>query len=131
MSAEALRQTGTFEEEARRLRMLKDKYDLAAADAKSAEAEYKDQCQTILDLMEAQGISATKIPGVATLSVTSKDVAVAEDWAQIYDWALENQMLHIFQRRLSSTAVDELAAQGQEIPGIGRMNTRTLNVRKA
>lgn len=131
MSAESLRQTGTFEEEARRLRMLKDKYDLAAADAKSAEAEYKDQCQTILDLMEAQGISATKIPGVAALSVTAKDVAVAEDWAQIYEWALENQMLHIFQRRLSSTAVDELAAQGQEIPGIGRMNTRTLNVRKA
>lgn len=131
MSAEALRQTGTFEEEARRLRMLKDKYDLAATDAKAAEAEYKEQCQTILDLMQVQGISATKIPGVASLSVTEKDVATAEDWAQIYEWALDNEMLHIFQRRLSTTAVDELASQGVEVPGIVRIPTRTLNVRKA
>lgn len=129
--SEALRQTGTFEEEARRLRQLKDRFDVAAADAKAAEADYKDQCQTILDLMEAQGISSTKIPGVASLSVTAKDVAVAEDWQQIYEWALENQMLHIFQRRLSSTAVDELQAQGVEVPGIGRTHTKTLNVRKA
>ncbi len=128
---EALRETGTFEQEATRLRQLKDALDLANADAKSAESAYKDQCQTVLDLMDAQGISATKIPGVASLSVTAKDVAVAEDWQQIYDWALENQMLHIFQRRLSSTAVDELAGQGIEIPGIGHMHTKTLNVRKA
>lgn len=129
--AGALRETGTFEQEARRLRELKDKLDGIAAEHKEAEAEYKDQCQTIIDLMQMQGISSTKIPGVAALSVTKKRVAIAEDWGQIFEYIHENGMAHILQKRLSSTAVDELEASGESVPGIGYQETVTLGVRKA
>lgn len=130
-TAESLRATGTFEQEARLLRSCKDALDLVAADYKKAEDAYNAQKQTVLDLMEAQGITSTKVPGVAALSVTEKEVYQAEDWGQIFEFIHENQMAHIMQKRLSSTAVEELAGMGTEVPGIGKFKTKTLNVRKA
>jgi hypothetical protein len=129
--ADSLRETGTFEEEAKLLRTLKDKLDGIAAEHKEAEEAYNAQKQTILDLMQAQGISSTKIPGVAALSVTKKEIAVAEDWGQIFEYIHENNMAHILQKRLSSSAVEELEGMGTQIPGIGHTTTFTLNVRKA
>jgi hypothetical protein len=127
----AMRAVGTFEDEARRLRALRDKKDELAADFKTAEEEYKEQEQIVLDLMIEQGISSTKIPGVATLTKTESVVPVAEDWGAIYGFIENNAMPHILQRRLSSTAIDELAAQGTVVPGVGSFKKIALSMRKA
>lgn len=126
----AARMVGTFEDEAKRLRLLKDKKDELAKDLKVAEEEYKEQEQIILDLMIEQGLSSTKIPGVATLTKTEQDVPTAEDWGAIYQFIEENQMPHILQRRLSSTAIDELLAQGIVVPGVTKFRKIGLSVRK-
>lgn len=128
---ETARAVGTFENEATLLRKLKDRKDEAAADLKAAEAAYKEQESIILDLMADQGIASTKIKGVAMLTVSETTMPVAEDWGAIYQFIEDNAMPHLLQRRLSSTAIDELAALGTVVPGVGTFKKTTLSVRKA
>ena len=128
---EPLRQIGTFEDEARLLRQLKDKKDIVAGDLKTAEAEYREQEQVIIDLMIEQGLSSTKIPGIATISKVEKDVPAAEDWGAIYQFIEDNAMPHLLQRRLSETSIKELNDQGVEVPGVGTFRKVSLSVRKA
>lgn len=127
----AARMVGTFEDEAKRLRLLKDKKDEMAKDLKVAEDEYKEQEQVVLDLMIEQGISSTKIPGVATLTKTETIMPVAEDWGAIYEFIESNQMPQLLQRRLMASAIDELAGQGVVVPGVGSFRKVGLSVRKA
>lgn len=122
---------GTFEEEATLLRQLKDRKDLAAADLKAAEEAFKAQEQIVLEMMKEQGIDSTRLKGIATLTRIEQDVPVAEDWGQIYQFIEDNAMPHLLQRRLSQTAIEELQAQGMEVPGVGKFRKISLSIRKA
>jgi hypothetical protein len=125
------RATGTFNDEALILRQLKDRKELAAADLKAAEDAYKEQESVVLDLMTEQGISSTKIPGVAMLVRTETKMAVAEDWGAIYQFIEDNNMPQLLQRRLMQSSIDELANMGTAVPGVGSFTKVGLSVRKA
>lgn len=131
MSLAAEKLTGTLEHEASKLRGLKDEKDAAGKIFKQAETEFKDQEQTVLDLMEEQGIESTRIKGIATLTVTAQEVFNAEDWSAVYQFIEENSMPHILQRRLASTSIKELANQGVVVPGVSTFTKRGLSLRKA
>ena len=131
MSLAAEKLTGTLEQEASKLRGLKEAKDVAGRAFKMAEEEFKEQERTVLDLMEEQGIESTRIKGVATLTVTSQDVFNADDWGAVYQFIEENNMPHILQKRLASTSIKELNNQGVEIPGVSVFTKRGLSLRKA
>lgn len=123
--------TGTLQQEAMRLRELKEVKDVAAKALKLAEAEFKEQEKIMIELMDEQGLEMTRVPGVATLTVTTQDVVSATDWAEVYQFIEDNQMPHILQRRLMATAIKELADQGVEVPGTQTFTKRGLSLRKA
>lgn len=131
MNNAAEKLTGTLEQEASKLRALKEEKDLAAKALKKAEDQFKEQERAVLDLMEEQGIESTRIKGVATLTVTKQDIYNADDWGAVYQFIEENSMPHILQRRLSATAIKELSQQGINVPGTSIFQKRGLSLRKA
>lgn len=124
-------QYGTFEDEVKQLRLLKERRDLASADLSAAEEAFKAQEQIVLEMMGEQGIESTRVKGIATLTRVEQEVPVAEDWGAIYQFIEDNQMPHLLQRRLSSTSIKELEGQGVEVPGVGKFKKVTLSMRKA
>lgn len=122
---------GTFEEEAMKLRQLKDRKDEASADLSAAESAYKDQEQIIIEMMEMQGLDSTRLAGIATLTKTVQEIPTAEDWGQVYEYIINNDMPHLLQRRLSAGSIKELNDQGIEVPGVTIFRKIGLSVRKA
>ena len=96
------------------------------AKIKARENEYKEH------LIENISVSEDKSHGgqFYKARVITKVKPTAEDWDEIWDYVSENDRFDILSKGLNGKAIQELWDDDQKIPGVGRINTKTLRVTK-
>lgn len=65
-----------------------------------------------------------------TATITEEVVPNAVDWDEIYKYIIENEAMHILQRRVSTAAFRELQGAGESIPGVEPYTNRKILLRK-
>lgn len=66
----------------------------------------------------------------ASASISESDFPGIADFDQFVEYVRENDAFYLFQRRVSSSAINDLRKAGEEIPGIKIYTKRSLNLRK-
>lgn len=98
--------------------------------AKQRYAEVEDR---LFQFMDEQGTDRVSNREVGLqVSISETDVDTIEDWDEFAAFCLRKKWLHLFQRRLTSTAVAEAREMlgGKPIPGLGKFQKRRLHVTK-
>jgi hypothetical protein len=78
--------------------------------------------------LDEQGVDRTSVNGI-TLSKSDTQVPNVTDWDALNQFILEQGMLVLLQRRVSSAAWKELLELGTEVPGIESFTKRDVNIR--
>jgi hypothetical protein len=98
------------------------------AEAKRLKEERKGHELEILAYLEAQGAVMSGV-GDTIVSMEVKRHPQVTDWAVFYEYLHERKAYYLLQRRVSTTAIKELADL-EEIPGISFYEEPTLKTRK-
>lgn len=85
--------------------------------------------EKILALLHEQGLDLGR-GHTATASVSTNTVGTVVDWDAFGSYVMQNQALHLLERRVSSAAWRELFQAGEIVPGTEPYIKTTLNVRK-
>lgn len=118
------------------LRMLAeadDKVAEANGALKQAKIEYEKVADQVFALMDEQETEAIRNKGVGLqVSIQEREIERIEDWDDFERFCLRHKALHLFQRRLSATAIREMMESlgGKPIPGVGTFKVRKLSVTK-
>lgn len=67
----------------------------------------------------------------ATATVTESEQPNVTDWDDFYKYIIENDMMHLLQKRAAANACRELWEMGDEIAGVEPYTKRALSLRKA
>lgn len=88
------------------------------------EKKLKQELMLALRRGEAKAIGGQTV----TLTLKTKNVATAKDWAKIHKYIVDNDAWDIMQKRLTQTAVDARWDEGIQIPGIEAFPTDELSI---
>lgn len=92
-------------------------------------AEWRSLEMEFLVRLDEQGMEkATTRAGTASIIETILPQVV--DWDEFYKYMLEEDSLHLLQRRPAAAAFRELNAAGTVIPGVEAYVQRTIGLRK-
>lgn len=117
----------------RRLADADDKVAQANGALKQAKIEYEQVADQVFALMDAQETEAIRNKAVGLqVSIRESEVERIEDWDAFERFCLRRKALHLFQRRLSATAIREMMEEldGKPVPGVGTFKSRKLSVTK-
>lgn len=114
---------------------------LAAADDLVAQAtgllkarkeEYERVADRLFALMEEQGTETIRNSEVGLqVSVGETETDTIEDYEEFARFVLRHKLLHLLQRRISSTALREYEeSTGRRPPGLGKFKRKRLHVTK-
>jgi hypothetical protein len=78
--------------------------------------------------LESLGLTEAR-NGSHSVAIVEKVLPQAENWEALYDYIHANKYYHLLWRRLSSTACEELFAQGIEIPGVEKFKKVDISMR--
>ena len=110
------------------LNALREKKRKLESEVSEIEAEYKDLEELLMQKLESEG-SRTGAGKTATASISHSVVGNVTDWEKFNAYVKKTGFFHLFQRRLSDTAVRELFEQGKKIPGCEPFTKKRLNLR--
>ena len=79
-----------------------------------------------LNDQQAQSIKT----GSGTVFKHTRTAAKVEDWDATLDFIITNQLWHILERRVSKTAVEELAEENQVVPGVAITRDTVAQIRR-
>lgn len=82
----------------------------------------------IIVLLDSQQ-STRAANGTGSVSISSTEEPNPDDWDKIYKYIKENDDFAILHRRLSATAIRELAKSGMLPPGVSTRTVRKVNYR--
>lgn len=99
---------------------------------KQAKQEYDAIADRLFALMDEQGTESLRNTGIGLqVSISETETDTIEDYEAFSRYVLRHKLIHLFTRRLSSTAVKErIQATGKPIPGLGKFKKRRLHVTK-
>ena len=83
----------------------------------------------IINLLDADEVTLSR-GRRASAGIAESEVPVVEDWDVYSAYILENQALHLLERRPSVSAWRELKDSGEHVPGTRPFIKRSLSVRK-
>ena len=110
------------------LHKLREKKRTLEADIKELEEKYKATEEQLMARFEAEGTD--KGSGrLASASVSRNVIGNVTDWEKFNAFVKKTGYFHLYQRRLSDTAVRELFEQGKKIPGCEPFTKARLNLR--
>lgn len=69
--------------------------------------------------------------GASTFKIEDVTVPQGQDWDEFYAYIHEKKFYHLLQRRLSSTAFQELWGQGVNVPGVDKFTKTKVTVKGA
>lgn len=98
--------------------------DKVAAKLKEEEGLLKERIISALRAAESTTIGGA----LFGVNLQKKVKPVAQDWAQIHAYILENQALDLLHRRLTEEAVKLRWADGIVVPGVGEYDVYDLTV---
>jgi len=64
---------------------------------------------------------------IARVQVNPKPVPIVEDWDKLYTYIKRTGQFDLMQKRLSTTAVEERWEAKKQVPGIGRLQAKTVS----
>lgn len=105
---------GTVIDRAHRAR---EAYRKAASVAEALKKKLDEHEDEVLRALQGAKIDMGR-GKLGTAAITRTDMPQADDWVEIYAWAIKNKAPELFQRRISKEAWQERLAQGVVIPGI-------------
>lgn len=117
---------GSMIDEMYRLREDKRKLDNASSDIKKSMDVLDEKIQGAL---EAQGTTMSR-GYEASASITEQDIFVIEDMDEYGRHIIENDALHLLERRPSMGACRELDQAGESIPGLKKITRKKISLRK-
>jgi hypothetical protein len=82
----------------------------------------------LIDLMTSQGVDKFSSEGFH-MALKIQRVPAVEDWDALHAYVYSHHAAHVFQRRLSATAIEELADSGEDVPGINWVNQPKVSYR--
>lgn len=106
--------------------------EIAAIDAqrKELDQEKRELENELLAAMQAAGTDIVR-GDLATVSISESAKPQIADIEKLYQFVLRKKALHLFERRISSTAYREMReSTGKPIPGLTEFTQVRLNVRK-
>lgn len=81
---------------------------------------------------EEQNVPLLKAGGLsANVTVTESDQPNVKDWDKFYEYIIENNAMHLLQKRATATACRELWEMKEEIAGVEKFVQRKISLRKA
>lgn len=111
---------------------IKSEISLIKRDAlKPLEDRKRELEGELMAKLDEQGVDATKIKGVGSVSINEEVVPQAEDWDAFYDFVQSTRSFHLLNRALNGAAYRETLQTGDEIPGLTPFTRRKLSVRAA
>lgn len=107
--------------------------EIAAVDARRKELDQqkRDMENELMAAMQKAGTDIVR-GSLATLSVSELVKPQIVDLEKLYQFVLRKKVLHLFERRIATTAYRELKDQlgNKPIPGLSEFTVTKLNVRK-
>lgn len=112
---------------------LRDRRD----EIKKRQAEELEPIKASMDKMEnwlmaqlnAQHAESIRCKAGTAFKETRTSAKV-EDWDATLPYILENELYHLLERRVSKTAVEEMAENGQEVPGVSLNRETVVRIRR-
>lgn len=108
---------------------LKQARDAAKLKFDAADIKFKEAKYEVMDALTEQGALSTKIDGIGTATILKKIVANTEDWHDVYQYILDNNMPDLLQKRINQTAYKELRDRDIVIPGLVDFEATDLHFR--
>jgi hypothetical protein len=107
--------------------------EIAAIDAqrKDLDAEKRDMENTLMEAMAKAGTSTVR-GQLATITIAEHVKPQIVDIEKLYQFVLRKKALHLFERRIATTAYREIREQlgNKPVPGLSEFTVTKLNVRK-
>ena len=108
---------------------LKTELDAANKVCKAIKSDLSELDDSLLKEMSEAKQDLTRIEGF-TVSVTRQELFTPIDWSAFGDYVVENQLTHLYQRRLTQKAVEEaVQLYGSAVP-VEKFTKRSISVRK-
>lgn len=101
------------------------------AQLKELDREKREMENKLIAAMEEAGTDIARGER-ATASISELTRAQIIDWEKLETFVYRKKALHLFEKRISSTAYKELKAllKNKDIPGLNEFTTKRLNLRK-
>lgn len=93
-------------------------------------AEWRSLELELMIRLDEQGMKKASTDD-GTASITTTVLPQVVDWDAFYKYMLENDSLHLLQRRPAAAAFRELNASGEVIPGVEPYEQKSISLRKA
>lgn len=107
-----------------------DAYREAHKKAEELKRIFDAQQEAVLHVLAETNNLQAKAANLATVTAVTRQVPNAIDWDSVNRFVLENEATYLFQRRLNASAVQELVAQGIELPGVELVDKTTLSIKR-
>lgn len=119
----------SLDELSRQLMETKTAITTLNANVKDLTAIKVDLELRVIDGITALGMDQIRTPE-GTFSLSNSVVPSEIDWEIFHEWILENNMLHLLQRRVSGKEYSDMIAMGERIPGVTPFDKVTLKTLK-
>lgn len=113
----------------RRMREVRDERRQISERDKELVAEWRDLEMQLLLRLDEQDMEKATVSGAGTASITTKTLPQVVDWDAFYAYMQEQDSLYLLQRRVATSAWNELRNSGIEVPGITPYEQRSISLR--
>lgn len=96
------------------------------SDLKGEAKQYEEKLLSNLKVIGLDQVRTEK----ATFSISTSTQPVAKDWDKIHKWIMDNDALHLLQRRISTGPYGEYLEQGIQIDGVESYEHSVIKTRK-
>lgn len=124
--AEIPSEMGAVIDEFKHVKDLRLKMDKQVSEVKARETELEN---FIIDSV-SKSQSGGAVGKYYTGKIVNKTVPQAENWSEIHAYIDNTKRFDLLNKSLSKKAVEDMWADGVEIPGVGRFNKISLSVTK-
>ncbi len=93
---------------------------------KDRENEIKDHIIEHLSKSDDTGASGLKYKAL----IKTDEKASADDWDEIYDWVVEEDRFDLLGKSLNQKTVKELWDNDEKVPGVKKVNVKTVSITK-
>lgn len=113
----------------RRMREVRDERRRISERDKELVTEWRDLESKLLLRLDDQDMEKATVTGVGTASITTKTLPQVVDWDAFYAYMQENDALYLLQRRVATSAWNELRNSNVAVPGIEAYEQRSISLR--
>lgn len=113
----------------RRMREVRDERRRISERDKELVDEWRKLELELLTRLDEQGQDMARVKDVGTATITEKTLPQVVDWDEFYDYIKDQDALYLLQRRISTSAWNELMNSGIDVPGVTPYVQRQISLR--